>query len=138
MLEMLRKPVMLALGFTHLIAVIHTVIWLMICCPEDTWKLFRGLVGFKPYLVGPFPCWICVYGLKLVVGASTQTKTIGTDSIGSQSVLYLLCTLQKIVLLRMPLVNLKLRIYLNLNPITLLWFKCIFFFQRFICWRLDL
>lgn len=41
-----------------------------------------------------------IYGLKLVVGASAQIKTIGIDSVGSQSVLYLMNTSQEIVLFK--------------------------------------
>lgn len=43
---------------------------------------------------------VAIYGLKLVVGASAQIKTIGIDSVGSQSILYLMNTSQEIVLFK--------------------------------------
>lgn len=43
---------------------------------------------------------IYVHGLKLVVGASAQIKTIEIDSVGSQSILYLMNTPQEIVLFK--------------------------------------
>lgn len=117
-----EEPVTSELGLACLLSVVDMAIWLATSCRQDAWKLFR----FKPYSVGLFPCW---YLWLKVGGRSFSTDQDHRNRLCWQSKRSLPdehiprdCTY-----LRMLLINLKLRTYLNLNTRTHLWFKCSFF-----------